>query len=268
LAGLPIGAIADRASVMQMFDPEEKKPAVPQGGTFSVSDVDDRRSRRHVVLGPCRFRSSRAPRRHAPRAISPGDRPMAGRILRHRRRIPIPNSSQTPTAARYSRSLLDSQRGSRHEGADPVLCCRRHHSSKWGGRVPLHTDGRCRNQLDRTSVRAVSVEPGPVHGMGSVMTHDNSVTVAERIALALKRHGGEVLFAQGLPSARHPCSGSTWDQTNRLLSGKYGRRHGNVSARRCRHRFRLARLLHLCCLHRDCKSRHLLDGAQAGPRVA
>ena len=37
--GLPIGAIAGRADVMQMFDAEEKRPAVPQGGTFSANPM-------------------------------------------------------------------------------------------------------------------------------------------------------------------------------------------------------------------------------------
>ncbi len=37
--GLPIGAIAGRACVMQMFDADEKKPAVPQGGTFSANPM-------------------------------------------------------------------------------------------------------------------------------------------------------------------------------------------------------------------------------------
>jgi acetolactate synthase-1/2/3 large subunit len=37
--------------------------------------------------------------------------------------------------------------------------------------------------------------------MGAVMIQANSVTVAERIALALKRHGVEFIFAQSLPSA-------------------------------------------------------------------
>jgi acetolactate synthase-1/2/3 large subunit len=40
-----------------------------------------------------------------------------------------------------------------------------------------------------------------VHGMGSVMTQGNSLTVAEGIAIALKRHGVEYVFAQSLPSA-------------------------------------------------------------------
>jgi glutamate-1-semialdehyde 2,1-aminomutase len=37
--GLPIGAIAGRAAVMQMFDADQKKPAVPQGGTFSANPM-------------------------------------------------------------------------------------------------------------------------------------------------------------------------------------------------------------------------------------
>ena len=37
--GLPIGAIAGRASVMAMFDADQKKPAVPQGGTFSANPM-------------------------------------------------------------------------------------------------------------------------------------------------------------------------------------------------------------------------------------
>jgi glutamate-1-semialdehyde 2,1-aminomutase len=37
--GLPIGAIAGRASVMEMFDADRKKPAVPQGGTFSANPM-------------------------------------------------------------------------------------------------------------------------------------------------------------------------------------------------------------------------------------
>jgi glutamate-1-semialdehyde 2,1-aminomutase len=37
--GLPIGAIAGRASMMEVFDAEEKKPAVPQGGTFSANPM-------------------------------------------------------------------------------------------------------------------------------------------------------------------------------------------------------------------------------------
>jgi hypothetical protein len=61
------------------------------------------------------------------------------------------------------------------------------------------------------------------------MTQDHGVTVTELIALTLKRHGGEFIFPLGLPSAviqgRHLA--------DRLPSGKHGRRHGNVSARRC-----------------------------------
>src|SRR4051812_4278536 len=37
--------------------------------------------------------------------------------------------------------------------------------------------------------------------MGSVVTQDENKTVAERIALALKRHGVEIIFGQSLPSA-------------------------------------------------------------------
>jgi len=37
--GLPIGAVAGRAAVMAMFDADEKKPAVPQGGTFSANPM-------------------------------------------------------------------------------------------------------------------------------------------------------------------------------------------------------------------------------------
>jgi acetolactate synthase-1/2/3 large subunit len=37
--------------------------------------------------------------------------------------------------------------------------------------------------------------------MGAEMTTGDNVTVAERIALALKRHGVEIIFAQSLPSA-------------------------------------------------------------------
>jgi glutamate-1-semialdehyde 2,1-aminomutase len=37
--GLPIGAIAGRAAVMEMFDADQKKPAVPQGGTFSANPM-------------------------------------------------------------------------------------------------------------------------------------------------------------------------------------------------------------------------------------
>ncbi len=37
--------------------------------------------------------------------------------------------------------------------------------------------------------------------MGTEMTTGDNVTVAERIALALKRHGVEIIFAQILPSA-------------------------------------------------------------------
>jgi len=37
--GLPIGAVAGRAAVMAMFDANEKKPAVPQGGTFSANPM-------------------------------------------------------------------------------------------------------------------------------------------------------------------------------------------------------------------------------------
>jgi glutamate-1-semialdehyde 2,1-aminomutase len=37
--GLPIGAIAGRASVMEMFDADQKRPAVPQGGTFSANPM-------------------------------------------------------------------------------------------------------------------------------------------------------------------------------------------------------------------------------------
>jgi len=37
--GLPIGAVAGRAAVMDMFDADEKKPAVPQGGTFSANPM-------------------------------------------------------------------------------------------------------------------------------------------------------------------------------------------------------------------------------------
>lgn len=37
--GLPIGAVAGRAAVMEMFDADDKKPAVPQGGTFSANPM-------------------------------------------------------------------------------------------------------------------------------------------------------------------------------------------------------------------------------------
>jgi glutamate-1-semialdehyde 2,1-aminomutase len=37
--GLPIGAIAGRADIMAMFDADAKKPAVPQGGTFSANPM-------------------------------------------------------------------------------------------------------------------------------------------------------------------------------------------------------------------------------------
>jgi glutamate-1-semialdehyde 2,1-aminomutase len=37
--GLPIGAVAGRASVMEMFDADRKRPAVPQGGTFSANPM-------------------------------------------------------------------------------------------------------------------------------------------------------------------------------------------------------------------------------------
>jgi glutamate-1-semialdehyde 2,1-aminomutase len=37
--GLPIGAIAGRASVMAMFDAGQRRPAVPQGGTFSANPM-------------------------------------------------------------------------------------------------------------------------------------------------------------------------------------------------------------------------------------
>jgi glutamate-1-semialdehyde 2,1-aminomutase len=37
--GLPIGAIAGRTSVMAMFDAAQRKPAVPQGGTFSANPM-------------------------------------------------------------------------------------------------------------------------------------------------------------------------------------------------------------------------------------
>jgi glutamate-1-semialdehyde 2,1-aminomutase len=37
--GLPIGAIAGRASVMAMFDAGHSRPAVPQGGTFSANPM-------------------------------------------------------------------------------------------------------------------------------------------------------------------------------------------------------------------------------------
>jgi len=37
--GLPIGAVAGRAAVMGMFDADDKKPAVPQGGTFSANPM-------------------------------------------------------------------------------------------------------------------------------------------------------------------------------------------------------------------------------------
>ena len=37
--GLPIGAVAGSAAVMEMFDADDKKPAVPQGGTFSANPM-------------------------------------------------------------------------------------------------------------------------------------------------------------------------------------------------------------------------------------
>jgi glutamate-1-semialdehyde 2,1-aminomutase len=37
--GLPIGAVAGRASVMAMFNADNNKPAVPQGGTFSANPM-------------------------------------------------------------------------------------------------------------------------------------------------------------------------------------------------------------------------------------
>lgn len=37
--GLPIGAVAGRADIMEMFDANERKPAVPQGGTFSANPM-------------------------------------------------------------------------------------------------------------------------------------------------------------------------------------------------------------------------------------
>lgn len=37
--GLPIGAVAGDAAVMEMFDADDKRPAVPQGGTFSANPM-------------------------------------------------------------------------------------------------------------------------------------------------------------------------------------------------------------------------------------
>jgi glutamate-1-semialdehyde 2,1-aminomutase len=37
--GLPIGAVAGRAGVMEMFGADDRKPAVPQGGTFSANPM-------------------------------------------------------------------------------------------------------------------------------------------------------------------------------------------------------------------------------------
>jgi len=37
--GLPIGAVAGRAAVMEMFNADNNKPAVPQGGTFSANPM-------------------------------------------------------------------------------------------------------------------------------------------------------------------------------------------------------------------------------------
>lgn len=37
--GLPIGAIGGRAAVMAMFDADQRRPAVPQGGTFSANPM-------------------------------------------------------------------------------------------------------------------------------------------------------------------------------------------------------------------------------------
>src|SRR3981081_4212767 len=62
-----------------------------------------------------RFRSSRAPRRHAPRAIGPGDRAMAGRIFASPAQDPysefIPNADRRaifrePSALRARRPVM------------------------------------------------------------------------------------------------------------------------------------------------------------------
>jgi glutamate-1-semialdehyde 2,1-aminomutase len=37
--GLPIGAVGGDAAVMEMFDADDKRPAVPQGGTFSANPM-------------------------------------------------------------------------------------------------------------------------------------------------------------------------------------------------------------------------------------
>jgi glutamate-1-semialdehyde 2,1-aminomutase len=37
--GLPIGAVAGRAEIMEVFDADARKPAVPQGGTFSANPM-------------------------------------------------------------------------------------------------------------------------------------------------------------------------------------------------------------------------------------